>query len=137
MAGHVTPTLAALAAEVRALLPQLREALDLENTTPVGSEAHKQGSAILAPLEVRFERLCQLVWAQPPTPDGVVLMAEITQHAALDWPPPHQQIPQTGGDYIDTPGRIELGHLAMAVLALAGKHYCQSDPVSGGCRHSD
>jgi hypothetical protein len=81
----------------------------------------------LARLEARFANLCQLVWAQSPTPESTVLMAEIAQHAAFDWPPPHQQIPLTGGYYIDAPGGVELGHLAMAVLALGGKRYCPPD----------
>ena len=43
---------------------------------------------------------------------------------AHDWPKQHEQIPLTGGDYINAdPARLALGHLAMAVMRMGSRRY--------------
>ena len=88
---------AALAREIRTLMPELQRALLA--VTDADDEAHKMGvependagwikaKAHTDELEGAFDGLCAEIWAAPVRSfEDVVLLAEICQHHADDWP---------------------------------------------------
>jgi hypothetical protein len=116
--------LVSVAAEIRRLLPEVREASYRHNDAVSGSEGDDLEAAWRA-LEARLDALRQRVLDAPPSWERAVLLAEIAQYRAYDWPAPYPQVALTGGDYIDAPGRIDLGHVAVAVLQAAGRRVAE------------
>src|SRR5262245_17541124 len=74
--GQASP----LAQEIRELMPRLQAALILAKS---GADSGKRADQ----LEAVFDRLCDQAWAAPVRNfDDLVLLAEIAQHSARDWP---------------------------------------------------
>jgi hypothetical protein len=127
--GKVQVELQQIGDELGRLLPPLREAFDVVNDMWTRDARYSQANERWHGLLARYDALCKRAWDAKPSSHAdciahLVLLAEIAQHDAYDWPAPHQQIPLTGGDYIDTdPVRVALGHLAMAVLRMGGRRH--------------
>lgn len=114
-----------LADELRAAMPPLREAVGGVNNMLLSSKAYPAAQARFRECQARFDAARDRIWKlAPSSPEGCVVLAEIAQFDAYDWPEPYQQISLTGGDYMDgDPARLALGHLAMAVLRLGVKRH--------------
>jgi hypothetical protein len=115
--------LRAVGAALREVMPPLRAAFDTVNGMMPSAPEYPAAEARYRELSAHFNALVERLWtAAPSTWEGVMLLAEIAQFEAYDWPAPYPQIPLTGGDYIDAdPARLALGHLAMAVLRMGGR----------------
>jgi hypothetical protein len=114
-----------LTAELRAAMPPLREAIDVLNNMLLNSKDYPAANVRLRECQARFDAARNRIWKLAPTsPECCVVLAEIAQFDAYDWPEPYQQISLTGGDYMDRdPARLALGYLAIAVLRMGGRRH--------------
>jgi len=132
---------AALAQEIRTLMPELQRALLA--VTDADDEAHKLGvepetdpgwlkaRAHADELEGAFAGLCDDVWAAPVRSfEDVVLLAEIVQHLILDWPA-HGESDGLISPAVHYPDQA-VARLLAGVLGLAGKPY-NLEPTTAPC----